>query len=493
MACYIGVDCGTRGTKVVVYNSETRTFLADGYRTHEIFSNDRGGREQEPSWWIRALDGAMKDALGKLSHLERKGIIGIGVSGQQHGLVILDKDKKNLRRAKLWNDTETSDANQRYVDEAGGITAVISCIGTAIPVGYTVSKLIWMKEKEPEIFDKIAHVMNPKDYINYYLTGIIATDAGSASGTGYYDVINKKWNDKMVSLVAPGFHMVLPDVIGDLDVLGELKPEIAAKYGLNVSCVVAAGSGDNMMAAVGTGNVQTGIATMNLGTSGVFGVFTDRKPVGYPEIIQIQNSIPNGWITTICTMNSTSTTTAIQELLRVEICEFDAHMAASPLGADGVIMHPFFNGERVPTLPDAKGNISGLTINNFSRQNFIRAAAESVAFGLRWGADLLRGKGISFQQLRLVGGGSNSAPWRQIIADVFDAEIIGVEGKEAGAFGGIIQAMNLCKEGSVPELCAKHVILDYKKHTLPIREHVKEYEKIYGHYLDLRKQLYNTQ
>jgi len=490
MGLYIGIDCGTQGTKVVIYDSKNKIFLGDAYRRHEIFSNKDGGREQEPSWWINALDEALQDALKNLSFDERKKISGIGVSGQQHGLVILDKNKKVLRKAKLWNDTETTDANKRYIEASGGLSEVIACIGTAIPVGYTVSKLIWTKEKEPEIFNKIAYVINPKDYINYYLTGIIATDIGSASGTGYYDVIGKKWNDKMVSLIAPGFKRVLPEIIDSQVAVGGLKADIASKYGLSELCVVATGSGDNMMAAVGTGNVEAGIATMNLGTSGVLSVFTTRQPKGFHEIIQIQNSIPTGWIPTICTMNSTSTTTAVQELFNIEIGDFDRLMAASPIGAEGIIMHPFFNGERMPNLPNARGNISGLTIKNFTRQNCIRSAAEAVAFGLRWGTDLLRRKGISFHELRLVGGGSNSVPWRQIIADVFDAEIIGIKGKEAGAFGGIIQAMSICKEGSIPELCAEHVVLDYQKHTIPNRENVKKYEDIYSFYLDQREKIY---
>ncbi|MDR2631397.1 MAG: xylulokinase, partial [Spirochaetaceae bacterium] len=155
------------------------------------------------------------------------------------------------------------------------------------------------------------------------------------------------------------------------------------------------------------------------------------------------------------------------------------------------IMLPFFNGERMPELPEARGCIGGLTIKNFTRPNCIRAGAEAVAFGIRWGCDLLREKGVSFHQLRLVGGGSNSAPWRQIIADVFDAEVVGVQGKEAGALGGIIQAMSVCKEGSVPELCGKHIILNEQKRARPDRENVKQYQGIYQAYLDLRKEVYH--
>jgi xylulokinase len=490
MAYYIGIDCGTQGTKVVVYDPESKQFLGDGYGGHDMVSNERGGREQEPQWWIDALDIAMKGALKNLGPEARKKIAGIGVSGQQHGLVILDRDKKVLRRAKLWNDTETAGANQKYIAAAGGPAEVVAAIGTAIPVGYTVSKLIWLKDAEPETFNKIAHVINPKDYVNFYLTGVIATDTGSASGTGYFDVINKTWSDKMVSLVAPDFKKTLPPIVGDLDAVGTVTKEIAEKYGLSPACIVAAGSGDNMMAAVGTGNVEPGIATMNLGTSGVFSVFTDQKPRDYPEIIQIQNSIPNGWIPTICTMNATSSTTVVQEAFGLDLAVFDADMAAAPIGSGGVTMIPFFNGERMPSLPEARGSVFGLTMTNFTRKNCIRSAAEGVAFGLRWGCDLLREKGVSVRQLRLVGGGSNSAPWRQIIADVFDAEIIGVQGKEAGAFGGLVQAMSACKEGSVPEICGKHIILNEKKRALPDKEHVKQYEDIYQRYLGLRGKIY---
>jgi xylulokinase len=491
MSYYIGIDCGTQGTKVVVYDSEAKAFLGDGYSGHDIISNESGSREQEPEWWIHALDIAMGEALKKLSPAERKKITGIGVSGQQHGLVVLDRNKRILHRAKLWNDTETAEANQQYIDSAGGPQGVIAAIGTSIPVGYTVSKIIWLKQNEPEVFERVALILNPKDYINLYLTGIAATDAGSASGTGYYDVINKAWSDKMVSLIAPGFKKVLPVVLEDSDVLGTITSEIADKYGLSHSCRVALGSGDNMMAAVGTGNVEIGIATMNLGTSGVLSVFVDQQPEGYPEIIQIQNAIPNGWIPTTCTMNAASTTSAIQELFGLDLSVFDTGMAIAPIGAEGIAMFPFFNGERMPSLPFARGCISGLNLKNFTQPNCIRAAAEAIAFSLRWGRDLLRQKGISFYQLRLVGGGSNSAPWRQIIADVFDVDIIGIHGKEAGAFGGVLQAMSIQGEGSIPDLCREHIILNEKKRAVPHKEHVQIYETLYQDYLHLRKKLYH--
>ena len=244
------------------------------------------------------------------------------------------------------------------------------------------------------------------------------------------------------------------------------------------------------MAAVGTGNVRNGIATMTLGTSGVLSVFTDEQPRGYPPIVQIQNTIPNGWIPTVCTMNATSTTTAVQRLFDVDLNLFSSEMESAPVGSEGMVMLPFLNGERMPPLPQAKGAIVGLTLGNFSRQNMVRSSAEAVIYSLRWGYDMLREKGIELQQVRLVGGGSNSKPWRQIVADVLGVEVVAPQNKEAGALGGIIQAMSVSGEGDVRFLCQEHVKLDETKHALPNPENVSRYEDLYGRFLAHRKSLF---
>lgn len=492
VALYIGIDCGTQGTKVIIYDSKKKHVVGEGNTPHRIISNDSGAREQDPQLWIDALDIALAQALSSFGG-NRRLVRGIGVSGQQHGLVILDNERKVIRNAKLWNDTETALDNARLIQCAGGESAVISRIGTMIPVGYTASKLVWLRRCEPQSFNRIAHVMNPKDYINYYLSGIICTDFGSASGTGFFDVIDCVWNNEMVSLIDDSgiLDRALPPLVEDIDPVGCVRPEIAEKFGLDPTCVVAAGSGDNMMAAVGTGNVQNGIATVTLGTSGVLSVFTGERPEGYPSMVQIQNTIPNGWIPTVCTMNATSTTAALQQLFEVDLKLFNSEMESAPVGSEGVMMLPFLNGERMPSLPQAKGVISGLTIGNISRRNLIRASAEAVIYGLRWGYDALQEKGIVLNQVRLVGGGSKSKPWRQIVADVLDVEVVGPQNKEAGAFGGIIQAMSVSGEGDVSTLCKDHIRVDEMKHAIPNRESVSEYEKYYRAYLAQRKSIFN--
>jgi len=490
MGFYIGIDCGTQGTKVIVYDSLEKKIVSTGYAGHELISTDSGLREQKPQWWIQALDSAMMQALD-LFKGDKALIAAIAVSGQQHGLVVLDKRKEVLCDSRLWNDTETSDDNEALVRDAGGISGVIAKIGTALPVGYTASKLVWMKRCRPELFSRIAYVVNPKDYINFYLTGRICTDTGSASGTGYFDVLNKTWSRQMMELIDSSgiLEAALPELVTDDLCIGRIRPDIARKYGLAANCKVAAGSGDNMMAAIGTGNVRNGTGTITLGTSGVLSVFTDKTPVSYPPVIQIQNMIPDNWIPTVCTMNATSSTTAIQKLFSIDVNSFDRKLQSACPGAGGILMIPFFNGERMPPLPHAKGIITGLTIANIGQENVIRACAESVAFGLRWGYDLLRAKGISLQQIRIVGGGSNSKPWRQIIADVFQAELISPENKEAGSLGAVIMAMNICGEGDITSLCDRHVGFSDRK-TEPQKENYALYEDVYYEYMKTRELFY---
>ena len=491
MSLYIGVDCGTQGTKVILYDSEKKQVEAEGSAPHELIASEDGRREQNPQWWLEALDRALAQALSSFGSKKRL-VKAIGVSGQQHGLVVLDRDRNVIRNAKLWNDTETAFDNEDLIRRAGGGSAVISRIGTSLPVGYTASKLVWLKRCEPESFERIAHVMNPKDFINFRLSNVICTDYGSASGTGYFDVTDRAWDEEMVSIIDDSgtLKRSLPPLLGDLSPVGCIRPEIAARFGLDPRCVVVAGSGDNMMAAVGTGNVQNGIATVTLGTSGVLSVFTDELPEGYPAMVQIQNAIPNGWIPTVCTMNATSTTTAVQKLFEIDLELFNTEMQSAPVGSDGVTLLPFLNGERMPPLPQAKGIILGLTLGNISRRNLIRASAEAVVYGLRWGCEALHKKGVVLHQIRLVGGGSNSRPWRQIVADVLNVEVVSPQNKEAGALGAIIQAMAVSEEGDIRSLCKEHIELDKTKYAVPKSRNVAEYNEHYSSYLAGRKAVF---
>ncbi len=484
---FVGIDCGTQGTKAVVYDHRLSRIIGQGYEPHQLISSCSGGREQKPVWWVDALDTALDRALSSPG-VNRAEVLAIGLSGQQHGAVLLDKHLSVIRDAKLWNDTETAEENADLITRAGGILAVISMIGTQIPVGYTVSKLLWSKKHEPELYGRIAHVLTPKDYLNYYLTGVLATDVGSASGTGYFDVVSKKWSSEMLELVdETGFlNSTLPPVADETVPLGVLRQDVATKHGLSDAVLVSLGSGDNMMAAIGTGNVVNGVGALNLGTSGVLNVYTDSTPVGYPEIVQIQNSATGGWLPTVCTMNATSTSNALQKLFGVNVETLNEDLASAEIGADGITFIPFLNGERMPALPHSRGTILGLTSSNFSRRNLVRAGVESVVFGLRWGCDLLTTRSGSLEQIRIAGGGSNSKIWRQIVANVFDSEVVGTKSEEAGALGAAIQAMSITGLGPIAELCERFVELDWEKRALPVEDQRDAYHAVYQRYLAAR-------
>jgi xylulokinase len=486
---YIGIDCGTQGTKTIVYDHTHKKIVGEGYSSHKILAGENGRREQDPLWWIEALDSSMKEALASFGG-DVKSIRGIGVSGQQHGLVILDTDKKVLRHAKLWNDTETAEENADFIKRCGGRNGIIEKLGTNIPVGYTASKLLWVKSHEPEIYKKIDVAINPKDYINYYLTGKILTDIGSASGTGYFDVNSLTWCEEVLAIMDDtGFlKTVLPEIAEDGKAIGCILPEIAQRYGLSGDVIVSPGSGDNMMAALGTGNVDDGCATMSLGTSGVLSIYSSHnKPFTFDPITQIQCAGNGGWLPTVASLNATSTSTAIQELFELSVKEFDRLLAESKPGADGIIMVPYFNGERMPNVPEGKGVIGGLTISNLQKKNMVRAASEAVIYGLRWGRDLLTKNTGPIKQIRINGGGSNSAPWRQITADIMNTEIVGVNSKESGAMGAALQAMWTDGLGSISDLCNEHIELDYGKHAVPNPEMVAIYDRVYGKYLAIRE------
>ncbi len=489
---YIGIDCGTQGTKVIVYDEKKKVIISDGYAKHDIIALENGRREQEPSWWIDALDTAMHAALDGLGDTRKK-IRAIGVSGQQHGLVVLDEKNKVIRPAKLWNDTETATENAELIEKMGGERGTIEMIGTSIPVGYTASKLLWMKRHEPQLFSCIAMAFNPKDFINYYLTGIQATDIGSASGTGYFNVNTLSWSEEVIALMDESgvLKKALPDLATDGEPIGTITKEIAARYGLSASVLVSPGSGDNMMASLGTGTVEDGTAAMTLGTSGVINMYSStNRPFFFDPITQIQCAGNGGWIPSVMTMNATSTSTAYQELFGLSVKEFDEYLERAAVGAEGIVMVPYLNGERMPALPNSKGVVAGMTFKTLQPQNLIRASAESVIFNLRWGRDCLTENTGPIEVMKITGGGSNSAPWRQITADIMNTEIIGVTSKESGSLGAALQAMWVDGQGDITQLCKDHVELDYSKHAVPNPENVEIYNEVYASYLDVRMKMY---
>ncbi|WP_279716131.1 xylulokinase [Chelonobacter oris] len=499
---YAGVDCGTQSTKVILIDTDTNKILGLGNAPHQLICEVNGRREQNPKWWVSAFKNAFSDAV-KNAGIFPQQINAISVSGQQHGLVVLDSQGEPLYPAKLWCDTETSSENERILEIIGGKDACLEKLGLVIETGYTASKLLWLKENHPALWKKIDTVLLPHDYLNYWLTGNRVMEFGDASGTGLFNIYKRNWDNDILNIIDSSglLYSALPNLILNNQVVGVVRPEVAEILNLNIDTLVATGSGDNMMGAIGTGNIEPGIVTMSLGTSGTLYAYSPI-PID-PASKSIANfcSVNNGWLPLICTMNVTSATSLVQNLFSLDLDNFNYKLTKSELGSKGIITFPFFNGERVPSLPTAKASIHGLDSKNFTIENLCRSIVEGITFGLRYGLELLKSSGLKVSQIRLIGGGSKSVIWRQMVADVMDCEVICLTNTEAAALGAAIQAAwvhqlknnintYVSEEVLLKEINRKFVILDADTLTLPDIDNVKKYDCYYLKYKSLLNKYY---
>lgn len=484
MGLIAGIDCGTQGTKVILIDAQSKEIIGEKSAPHQLVSGANGKREQQPQWWIDAMLSAFKELIATTG-VNPQDIDAIGVSGQQHGLVALDKNGVVIRDCKLWCDTETAAENAEFLELLGGEKGSIEKLGLRVETGYTASKLLWMAKNEPQNFKEIKHVLLPHDYINYWLTGEYCAEFGDASGTGLFDVRNRCWSIEACNLIDPSgnLYTALPKLVDPKKPIGCLSERAIKALNLRQDVVVAPGGGDNMMGAIGTGNVTDGIVTMSLGTSGtIYTSLSKSYELNQPSIANFCSS-SNGWLPLICTMNVTSATTQVQKFLDLDLTEFNQQLDAAPIGANGLIFLPFFNGERVPALPNSTASIYGLDATNLTGENLVRAVVEGASFGLRYGVDALRSAGIAITQIRLIGGGAKSTLWRQIIADIMQAEVVCLKNSEAGALGAALQAYWVSSDLSLEQIIQDFVKLDNNSKAMPITENVAAYQEVYAKYL----------
>jgi len=488
---FIGLDNGTQGTKCVVFSAGEGKILATASAPHDLIAADTGRREQDPQWWLDAATATLKQCLAAPG-VDPQRVAGIGVSGQQHGCVPLDAAGRVLRPAKLWCDTETVPQCEQITAAAGGPKNVIAAIGNAVAAGFTASKVLWLKQHEPELFEQLATVLLPHDYLNFWLTGQRRTECGDASGTAYFDVRRRKWSRKLVQAIDDSGRLAaaLPKIIAADAPHGRLRPALAAQFGLPRDVLVSAGGGDNMMAAIGTGNVTPGVVTASLGTSGTIFAYADHPVVDPDGELAAFCSSTGGWLPLVCTMNVTVATELTRALFGQDLPDFNADVAHAPAGAGGLRLVPYFNGERTPPRPRAHATLSGLTGTNYTRANICRAAMEGATLGLRYGLDLLKRQGVTPTEIRLVGGGSKSPVWRQMVADIFGCPVVCPTSAEAGAMGAVIQAM-WCADhargghADIRELCAQFILLDPVARATPDASEVRLYDGVYAEYATL--------
>ena len=435
---FLGVDCGTGSTKAVLVDAETGDRIAIGRAPHDIDSRPDGTSEQQPSAWWDALVVATREALHGLPDAD---VAGVAVSGQQHGLVVLDEHDAPIRPAKLWNDTTAADDGRALEDRLGGVDATLRAIGNRMLAGYTAPKLAWLKRAEPETYARTTRICLPHEYLNLRLTGTFATEPGDASGTAYFDPCTREWSERVLTALDADrdWPAALPALLPSRSVVGRVMPEAAAALGLERGIPVAGGGGDNMCAAIGAGAVAEGPVVVSLGTSGTAFGHRDAPaldPIG--EVALFCDST-GGWLPLACTLNCTGAVDWSLGLFGWGPEEIDACLAASPPGARGIAALPYLVGERTPDLPDAAASYFGLRAGH-EPNDIVRATIEGVTWGLAYGVRALERTGLSPSEVTLVGGGAASDRWGQLCADVLGLPVGRAAETEAAATGAALQA-----------------------------------------------------
>ena len=437
----IGIDSGTQSTKALVVDAKNGKVLGAASQAYDLIPNlPSGAKEQHPETWREATAKAIKGAL-KAAKAKASEVVAIGVSGQQHGFVPLDKSGAVIRPAKLWCDTATVAECEEITTKLGGAKATHKAIGNAVLPGFTASKILWLKKHEPKNFARLATVLLPHDYLNFWLTGHASMEYGDASGTALMDVRKRDWSEAAVKAIDADLLGKLPKLSSSDQPAGLLQSSTAKALGLNPGVLVSAGGGDNMMGAIGTGNTREGVVTASFGTSGTIYACAE-KPVVDPrgEIAAFCDSA-NHWLPLLCTMNVTVATEMARQDFRWTHEKFAAEAAKAPAGSDGLMLLPYLEGERTPNVPDGTGVFFGVNHLTFKAGHYARATMEGVTLGMNYGLRRLAELGVKAKQIRATGGGAKSKLWRQIMADVFNTEVVTLKVSEGAAYGAALQAL----------------------------------------------------
>ncbi len=425
---FLGIDVGTQSTKALVIDADTGEVVSRGAVAYGLIEGlPKGHMEQHPETWIDAIRGAARQAL---HGMDPAAVLGVGVSGQQHGAVVLDEQSRVVRPAKLWCDTST----------AAEAAQLSRALGREIPAGFTASKLAWTRDHEPRLWAKARHVLLPHDYVNFRLTDARTMECGDASGTGFFDSAARAFDARACAAIDARLLSMLPSLVAAGEPAGTLSAAGATLLGLCEGTLVSAGGGDNMMAAIGSGAAHSGVAVISLGTSGTVFARCDAPVVDPDGLIAPFCSSDGAWLPLLCVMNLTGVTETVRALTGMSHAALTAAAQAVPSGSDGLMWLPFLQGERVPNLPDATGQLVGMRGDNLTAGHLYRAALEGTSCNLALGAARLQRLGVPLVDVRLCGGAANNSLWQRILANLIGAPVRVVAETEAAALGAAIQA-----------------------------------------------------
>ena len=449
---YIGVDLGTSAVKLLLMdeNGKIHKIVSKEY---PLYFPHPGWSEQDPKdWFTQSMEGIRE----LTAECDKSQVAGISFGGQMHGLVALDKNDEVIRPAILWNDGRTEKETD-YLNQVIGKEKLSEYTANIAFAGFTAPKILWMKENEPENFARIAKIMLPKDYLAYRLSGVHCTDYSDASGMLLLDVKNKCWSKEMMEICSVTEEQ-LPKLYESYEVVGTLKPEIAAELGLSENVKVVAGAGDNAAAAVGTGTVGDGMCNISLGTSGT--IFISSKTFSVDEHNALHSfDHADGYYHLMGCMLSAASCNKwwMDEILKT--AEYSKEQETiTKLGENNVFYLPYLMGERSPhNDPKARAAFIGMSMDT-TREEMTQAVLEGVAFGLRDSLEVAKSLGIRIERTKICGGGAKSPLWKKIIANVMNLKVDVIESEEGPGYGGAILAAVGCGEFASVEEAAQKLV-----------------------------------
>ncbi|NLT09106.1 MAG: xylulokinase [Ruminococcus sp.] len=493
MAYLIGIDCGTSGTKTVLFDEKGRKVASDTAE-YPLYQPKNGYAEQAPDDWKNAMLRTVRTVVAK-SGVRKEDVKGIGIAGQMHGLVLLDKDNNILRPAIIWCDQRTA-AEAAEMEAKVGRDKLVEITANPALTGWTAAKLLWVKNNEPEIYSRIAHVLLPKDYLRFILTGEYATDVSDASGMQLLNVPERKWSDELISAFEADKNW-FGRVYESCEITGELTKSAADELGLCEGTAVVGGAGDNAAAAVGTGVVSDGTAFTTIGTSGV--IFAHTSAISIDKAGRVHTccaAVPGEWHVMGVTQSAGLSLKwfrdnfcgAEKETARLmgtdEYILMDREAETVPVGANRLLYLPYLMGERTPHLdPDARGVFFGLSAIH-TKKDMLRAVMEGVAYSLRDCIEVFRDMDISINYMMACGGGGKSKLWRSMLADLYNCPVRTISSEEGPALGAaILASVGTGIYSSVHEACGQ-IVRTGQEQSPDVRNTVV-YEKYYQLYREL--------
>jgi len=496
----MGVDIGTSACKTLLIDDRGRV-IARAVKEYPLSIPKPGWSEQNPEDWWKAAKFTIKRLLKEVRSIGN--IKAVGLSGQMHGLVALDKDSRVLRPSILWNDQRTEKQCQEIHDRVGGIEALLQLTNNRMLPGYTGGKILWVRENEPRHYERIRWILNPKDYIRFRLTGEHATEVSDASGTGLFNVWERRWSHRLLEILDIPKEW-LPRCCESSEVSGKVTSRIAKELGLPPGLPVAGGGGDAVVQTTGTGIVEPGILGTTIGTAGNVTMALDhcyKNPGGRLQVFC--NNMPNKWHAMGVTLAAGGSLQWFRDTLGESEKEISKRTGkdvydllsreASKVepGSEGLLFLPYLMGERCPHAdPLARGAFIGLTLRH-TKNHLIRGILEGVTFSLRDVTEVIREMGVPITQIRTSGGGALSKLWRQIHADVFDSEVLTVSGSgKGGAYGAALMAG--VGVGIWPTVKEAVKVLRVETKTSPIPRNVEIYERLFNVYQNLYSTLKDT-